>query len=166
MNYLKQLDFNFINMTKKKISIGDLFELDTKKGKAFIQLVEKGDGVNTVEGVRVFYKLYTQLPEDLKEITNQDYFFLRFILNEAYKGGTATKVGNIPIPDDLKFPIFFRTEHIFKDGWWQVVNSITLERESVEKLNPEQKKLSPWGTWNDTLLIENLNNGWRLETWV
>ena len=35
----------------------------------------------------------------------------------------------------------------------------------VKTLTPAQKKLSPCGCWNDTLLIECLVNDWSLEKW-
>ena len=29
-----------------------------------------------------------------------------------------------------------------------------------------QKELSPWGIWNDTLLIERMMEGWTPEKWI
>jgi hypothetical protein len=41
----------------------------------------------------------------------------------------------------------------------------TLQKEVVYNLNDLQKNYSPWGVWNDTILIERLTSGWTLENW-
>ena len=60
-----------------------------------------------------------------------------------------------------------RTEHNIRGEFlgWHIVDTETWQRQLVKTLSPEQKKLSPWGIWNDTLLIENLVNDWSLEKW-
>ncbi len=150
----------------KKLELGDIFELETKKGLAYLQYVKEPKDQNEIEKVRIFYDLHNKRPSQLKDTICGEFFFLSFILKSAFKEGIVKKIGNISIPNDLTFPSFMRTEHLFKDDWWQIVNVKTWERESIENLTDEQKKLSPWGTWNDTLLIENLENGWRLENWI
>jgi len=48
---------------------------------------------------------------------------------------------------------------------WHIIDTETWQRQLVKTLTPEQKQLSPWGIWNDTLLIENLVDDWELEKW-
>jgi hypothetical protein len=48
---------------------------------------------------------------------------------------------------------------------WHIVNAETLYHELVKELTDEQKLLSPWGCWNDTLLIEMLDEGFSLQNW-
>ncbi|CAM5222323.1 hypothetical protein UACE39S_03406 [Ureibacillus acetophenoni] len=49
---------------------------------------------------------------------------------------------------------------------WHIIDYETWKRERVEVLNHEQKQLSPWGTWNETKLIEKLVEGWTLDEWI
>ncbi len=60
-----------------------------------------------------------------------------------------------------------RTEHNVKGEFlgWHIIDTHTWQRQLVKNLTPEHKQLSPWGIWNDTLLIENLVNDWDLEKW-
>ncbi len=64
----------------------------------------------------------------------------------------------------MQLPLFYRTENPFGDGW-QIVNSKTLQRETFNELSDDQKKMSPWGMMNDTLIIELLERDWKLENW-
>ncbi|WP_299313207.1 hypothetical protein [uncultured Aquimarina sp.] len=149
----------------KKIEIGNIFQLDTSKGKAYIQYVYEHESLG--EYVKVFYNLYDVEPKDFSRITKEeDFFYINFALRAAMKLNIIKKVGNIAISKDFILPSFFREEHLFKENWWQIVDTKTWHRESVKTLSEEQKKLSPWGMWNDTLLIENLEKGWRLENWI
>lgn len=63
---------------------------------------------------------------------------------------------------------FVRTKHNVRGEFlgWHIVNTETWQRQLIESLSSEQKKLSPLGIWNDTLLIENLINYWSLENWI
>lgn len=153
-------------MKKNKIEIGDVFEIITSKGKAYLQYVKAPKDQNEVEKIKVFYLLHKSRPNNLEDVLKGDFFYLSFILKAAYKEGIVERVGNYQLPDNFEYPKYFRDEHLFKEDYWQIVDAETWGRESVKDLNEEQKKLSPWGTWNDTLLIENLENGWRLENWI
>ncbi len=149
---------------KENVKIGDLFEIETANGKAYLQYVNNRE--NFGESVRVFYKLFDNEPDKqdlIRLIKSEEYFYIGFALKEALKLGIVKKEFSIPILNP--FPKYFRTEHLFKNNWWQIIDFQTWKRESVEHLSEEQKKLSPWGIWNDTLLIENLEKDWRLENW-
>jgi hypothetical protein len=60
-----------------------------------------------------------------------------------------------------------RIEHMVRGEFlgWHIVNTATWHNTLVKNLSSEEKKLSPWGIWNDTLLIERLTNDWSLENW-
>ncbi|GGA49178.1 hypothetical protein [Psychrobacillus lasiicapitis] len=49
---------------------------------------------------------------------------------------------------------------------WHIIDYDTWSRENVERLSKEQKQLSPWGIWNDTLLKQRLAEGWTLDKWI
>lgn len=150
----------------KKIKIGDIFEIPTKNGWAYMQYIKAPKNKSEIEKVRIFYTVYEKRPKEISDVLSSDYFFLSFVLGRALRLNIINNVGNYSIPETLEYPRFFRTEHLFKENWWQIVDSKTSHRKSVEKLSQEQKKLSPWGTWNDTLLKENLENGWTLDKWI
>jgi hypothetical protein len=89
-----------------------------------------------------------------------------FPLSFANKKKIVELVGHYPI-NEFKKPEFLRTEYYIRGEFlgWHIINTNTWKRQLVKTLTVEQKKLSPWGVWNDTLLIENLVNGWKLEDW-
>jgi hypothetical protein len=48
---------------------------------------------------------------------------------------------------------------------WHIIDYNTWNRKSVIKLNEIQIRLSPFEIWNDTLLVERLEDDWDLEKW-
>ena len=89
--------------------------------------------------------------------------YLHFIYNRKK---IVEQVSSYPV-NGFEKPQFMRTEHYVRGelSGWHIINTDTWERQLVTELTPEQKKLSPWGVWNDTLLIENLEDDWSLESW-
>lgn len=148
---------------KKKIVLGDIFEIETKKGKGFMQYVKEPKNNTRLEKVRIFYDLHKDAPKELSTIVGKDSFYLSFPIKSALNKNILKYVGNVPLPLDFIFPKYFRTENIFGSGW-SIIN-IEGGQSTVEELSDKEIMMSPWGTWNDTLLIDNLEKGWRLENW-
>lgn len=149
-----------------KIELGDIFEIGTNKGKAYFQCVNI-DKLNC-DTIKVFNKLYSEIPTSVVDVTKeQDYYFVGFALSTAYKRKLVEKVGNVPLPSDFELSKYMRSKHVIKGEFlgWDIINVVTLKRHFVEKLTTEQKRLSPWGIWNDTFLKEMLERGWNLENW-
>lgn len=149
----------------KRIKIGDLFEIKTKNGKAFLQYMYKDAKLG--ELVRILPGIFKEIPNNLDQVINQEeLFYIYFPLNAAYKKNIVQLIDNFKIIDFRK-PKFMREKYIVKEEFkgWHIINTETWERELVKKLNPDQKKLSPWGIWNDILLIERLDENWTLENW-
>ena len=48
---------------------------------------------------------------------------------------------------------------------WHIIDYDTWKRKKVERMTEEQKQLSPWGTWNDTLHKQRVAEGWTLDRW-
>ena len=139
-------------MPKIKLELGDIFELITSKGFAYSQCVEIPLGIrNDVELIKVLYTLHPKRILDLTEIASGNYFFNRFPLKVAKNRKIVSPIGNIAL-----------SENFAGDGW-QIVDAKTLRRENINELTEDQKKLSPWGGMNDTLIIELLEKGWNLE---
>lgn len=146
-----------------RINIGDLFEITTPKGKAYIHYVYKSE--QTGELIRVLEGLYEDIPSDVENLETK--FFVHFPLKRANKLKVVKKVGFIEVATFQK-PKYMRTIHNVRGEFrgWHIVNTDNWKRELVEKLDKELINLSPWGIWNDTLLIERLSEDWSLEKWV
>lgn len=148
-----------------RIKVGDIFEITTPEGKAYLHYIHK-DSV-TGELVRVLQDLYSERPKDLNEIvTLKERYMVSFPLSAAARKKIVEPVGHYSASNFSK-PKFMRTEHRIRGEFlgWHLIDTETWHRQLVKTLSPEQKKLSPWGIWNDTLLIENLVNNWNLESW-
>lgn len=149
----------------KKIKLGDVFKIDTPKGKAYLHYVYEDERLGSL--LRVLEGLYTEEFNNLEEITNtKEKYLLFFPLKSAYKKDIVQLVGFLQCDDFVK-PKEMRTEHNVRGEFlgWHIVNTETWQMEYVKELNNEQKKLSDWGIWNDTLLIERLVNKWDLDSW-
>lgn len=148
-----------------RIKVGDIFELNTPKGKAYLHYVHK-DSV-TGELIRVLQGLYSERPANLDKLAaSEERYIISFPLTAATKQNIVERVGNYSTSNFSK-PKLMRTEHNIRGEFlgWHLVDTETWQRQLVKTLSPEQKKLSPWGLWNDTLLIENLVSDWSLEKW-
>ncbi len=149
----------------KKINLGDIFEIKTAKGYTYLHFIFKNKELG--ELIRVLPNFYDERPLDFKELEiSTERFMVFFPLSFAYKKKIVEKVYFSPY-ENYKKPDYMRTEHIVGDKFlgWDIVNTNTWDRKLVKKINSKQKSLSPWGIWNDTLLIENLEKGWSLENW-
>jgi hypothetical protein len=152
-----------------KVKLGDILELKTKTGKVFLHYVKDSENKNELELVRVYYKIHSKEIKFNKVFITEnddDFFFLSFPVKSAVRKKILKSIYNAPLENRFEIPNLFRTENIFGGGW----NIIDKENDKyietgVLNLTEQQKKMSPWATWNDTLLIENLEKGWRLENW-
>lgn len=149
-----------------KISLGDIFKIKTKKGNAYFQYVKEPVDSSEVEKIKVFYSFYSEGFSSYSELLKEDFFYIGFPLKAAVKKNLVEKVFNIDLPNGYKFPTLFRCENFLGEGW----NIVNIETDDyievgVTKLNKEQLQLSPDEVWNDTLLKENLERGWRLDNW-
>ena len=149
-----------------KIKLGDIFSISTEKGKGYLQLVKLPLDSSEVEKIKVFYSLHKNEEILLEDIVVDDYFYISFPVKAALKKKLIEKVGNIELPQNYKAPIYYRCENFLGEGW----NIIDSEKDEyvevgIKKLTKEQIKYSPDEVWNDTLLKEKLEEGWRLEDW-
>jgi hypothetical protein len=80
----------------------------------------------------------------------------------------VSKKGNFNLPQDFVLPSRFRSKHTINGEFisWHIIDYKTWKREEVQELSDAQKQLSPWGTWNDTLLKERLAKRWALDNWI
>ncbi|MEK3881752.1 hypothetical protein [Paenibacillus sp. PL2-23] len=102
-------------------------------------------------------------------INNQkEAFFIHFPLAAAKRLGIVTLVWNAELPSHFKLPTKFRepiTDDEGKTLYWHIVDYKIWMRKTVEVLDDVEVQYSPWGTWNDTLLIEQINDNFTLGNW-
>ena len=147
------------------IKLGDIFEIKTTKGYAYLHFIYKDK--ETGDLVRVLHGLHSKRPIDFNDLaSHQEQFMVFFPLSFANKKNIVEFVGSYPA-DEFEKPKFMRIEHFVRGEFigWHIINTDTWQRQLTQALSPEQKKLSPWGVWNDTLLIESLENDFSLATW-
>ena len=148
-----------------RIKLGDIFEVKTAKGNAYLHFIYKDKEIGDL--VRVLPGLYHERPAGFDKLAGQNERFMVFLpLSAANRKKIVEQVSSYPV-NGFEKPQFMRTEHYVRGelSGWHIINTDTWERQLVTELTPEQKKLSPWGVWNDTLLIENLEDDWSLESW-
>ena len=147
-----------------RIKIGDIFEIETPKGKAYLHYIYKDKEAGDL--IRVLSGLYSERPANLEELAgSKERFMVFFPLSVAKRQNIVKQVGHYPVK--FEKPRYMRSEYIVRGEFlgWHIIETETWHRQLVKTLTPEQKELSPWGIWNDTLLIENLVDDWSLETW-
>lgn len=167
MNYYIGLVINNrLKADMKKVDIGDIFEIETKKGKGYFQCV-KLDKIRC-DTVMVFNKLFKERPLIELVTSVEDRYFIGFPLGAAFNRKLVEKVGHASLPNNFQLPTQAREEYIIRGELlgWHIIDIKTLKRELVKKLSPEQMKLSPLSIWNDTMLKETLESGWSLKDWV
>lgn len=148
-----------------KIKEGEVFAIRTKIGYGFLQYVITSD--LGVELIRVLesIKESNQISQD--ELDVKERYSVHFVVKAALKKKLIERTGLFTIPKNYKVPTKARTEHILRGEslGWHIVDQKTLQRELKKELDAEDILLSPHGNPNDTLLIEWLENDWRLENW-
>jgi hypothetical protein len=113
--------------------------------------------------------LYENKPANFGELAkNKELYFVHFPLKSALKQGIVRCVENIQLPARFELPEYMLSKKTDRNGkleCWHIINYKTWERKPVNELNEIQLKLSPWGSWNDILLVERLSEGWTPELW-
>lgn len=148
-----------------KLNIGDIYEITTPKGKAYLHYIFKDNTIS--ELVRVLDGIFVNPPDNFEElIKKKEKFMIFFPLKYALKLGIVVKVG-FALSESYSRPQFMRTEKRIQNEFlgWEIIDTESWKRFFVKELSESQKLLSPWGIWNDTLLIERLLSDWSLENW-
>lgn len=119
--------------------------------------------------IRVLPGLYpSRLSENaLNELSiEKELYIVFFPLFYAHKKGIVQRVGR-HVVENYEKPQFMRSKHMIRGEFmgWHIIDTYTWQRQLVRNLTKDQMKLSPWGLWNDTLLIERLLEGWLPENW-
>ena len=148
-------------------NIGDVFEIQTKTGFGYFQLV-KGDNFKG-DLIRIFYGNHKESlnNDNINKILDNDFYFLRFPLKFAIKKEAIDFKKNLPIEESLIIPHLFREKHLIRGEFkgWNIVDDKSGKMHLVKKLSKEEEKLSPAGIVNDTFIINRFEENWKLEDW-
>ena len=151
-----------------KINIGDIIEIKTKIGFFYAQYTHKDDENGAL--IRVTKNCFDRRPSDLQEIVDAEVGIITFFpLSIAIHRKIFPLIGNLPVPKQRqKFPVFRVRGHVDREGrvkQWKFWNGEkTWPDKWLTNLTEEQKKLNIAGIWNDTYLIERLEESWTPET--
>lgn len=155
-------------MALPRIKYGDVFEIATSKGFAYFQCVKEALATEC-ETIRILPGTYENIEEANLEnlVSEKEQYFIQFTLKYAVKQKCVKFIGTFKVPEHVVVPQYYRSKHIVRGEFicWHIIDSETLQRRSVEKLSNDEKKLSEWGIWNDTLLSERIAEGWTLDKW-
>jgi len=148
----------------KRAKTGDIIELKTSRGLAYLQYTHEhirppqfGSLIRALEG------FYLERPQDLEALARTGTRFRTFFpLKQAVNRGYMETIGNATIPPKYTpFPIFRNgtpdPETKKVSNWWLWDG----EREwRVGALNEEQMEYPILEIWNDTLLMERIESDW------
>lgn len=152
--------------TRKKARFGDVFEVSTPRGLAYLQYTSKHPRYS--DAVRILPGLFKArpTPDELAALTTQEGYFTFYLVSLAVRHGLVELVGNYPIPAGLKAPSkLLRAGFTTREGkvmaWflWDGTRETLLKRE----LTPEEKRISLAEMWNHELLVHRLAEQWLPE---
>lgn len=148
-----------------KLTKGDVFKIKTNIGFGFLQYVETDK--MEVEFVRVLEPIQRTDEISQSEVDQEERWNTGFPLKAAARKKIVERVGTFKIPKSYVQSEYARSQHNVTGEFmgWYIVNKSTLMRELKKNLSDKDLKLSPHGIMNDTLIIQKLEQNWRLENW-
>ncbi len=148
-----------------KLKAGDVFKIRTSIGFGFLQYLET-DNLG-IDYVRVLEPISINGEITQAGIDQIERWSIGFPLKAAARKKIVVMVGNFEIPKTFVNSEFARNEHNIRGEFlgWHIVHRSTLKRELKQDLDEKDLKLSPHGIMNDTLIVERMEQNWRLEKW-
>jgi regulator of ribonuclease activity B len=154
-------------MIGKKPKIGDIFEIKTPAGLAYIQYTHEGAGMGQL--VRVLPGLFDSRPPDLGELAKQrELYFIFYTLNYAARNRQALAVSHQRLPEWAQPPPLMRWS--LNNKAWKIFSAsspLTLEEHRrarvIHNLTPEQKRLSIHQLWPHPTLVKEIARRWTPE---
>lgn len=154
-------------MPKRKAAIGDILEVKTPSGLAYLQYTHEHPDMGAL--VRALPGLYESRPENLADLTRQrELYFTFYPLEYALHDGETEVVSHQPVPNWAKpYPMM---RHSTGANVWRILRGDTpLTLENLTKariytvLTSELEKLSILSLWSHPLLVKRLAEGWTPE---
>jgi hypothetical protein len=149
----------------KKVQIGDIIEIPTKKGLAYAQFSHYHEPPPHMGAViRVLPGFFQVRPKEFQTIVDQtELYYTFFPLRAAVNRKIFLVVGHATVPlHATKFPLFRcpglvnpQTGGVDHWGLWDGTKSW-----KISELTDEQLDLSIQSIWNDVCLISRIEEGW------
>jgi len=144
----------------KRKKIGDIIEFRVRGGVAYALYTHEHPEYGSL--LRVWNRIHaTGLADFEALIQNEPSFSCFFPLGAALSRGIVKAAGNVTVPKSLAAFPTFRTGMVEPDGsvktWWLWDGTSFSNAGSLTKA---QMKLPRRGIWNDTLIIERIEQGW------
>ncbi|WP_218585494.1 MULTISPECIES: hypothetical protein [Pseudomonas] len=145
------------------INVGDVFAVATKNGKAYFQFVKKISPMGSL--IRVLPGTYHEKPDLDVLVEEKTNFWVFFPVSAALKKGIIQKAKVCIIPAHSQETPTFRAGVVDSstgrvETWWFWNEE---EEWEVGKITEEQRKFPIRGSWNDTLLVQRIEEGWSPE---
>lgn len=150
-----------------KPKIGDIFEVPTSAGLAYVQYTHEHPEQGTL--IRVLPGIFPKRTDDVCALARSDSVFLAFCPIDMGVRKGWVPVGNCPVPESARpFPLFrygIPSPVTKKVAVWKLWDGEKLER--IGDLTPEQRKLPIFGIDPPSLVAERIAAGWTPErdTW-
>jgi hypothetical protein len=160
-------------MFQKKPKIGDIFEIKTPSGFAYLQYTHEGGGMG--ELVRVLPGLFSTRPKDFGELAKRrELYFAFYTLKYAFRARQTETVSHQPVPEWAQAYPFLRWPAARDQGGktlaWKIFKAsdpLTVETHQrtpvIRTLTPDQERLSIHQLWPHPIMVKQLARGWTPE---
>jgi hypothetical protein len=160
-------------MAKKRLTIGNIFEIDTPAGLAYAQYTH--DAGHLGQLVRVLPGTYSSRPDLASLAKQRELYFVFYTLEYALRAKQIEVISNHVIPDWAKEPPLMRKAGGLTDSEgrtlnWTIGPALSLstlgdlqQALKVRGLTPEQKKLSIYVLCPHPALVKDIARGWMPE---
>jgi len=157
-------------MNSKKPTIGDVVEISTPRGLAYVQYTHSDRDMG--ELVRVIPGLYASRPLNLAELVRgSELYFVFYTLMYAVRAGQAKIVLNEPVPEHARAePLRRHASGRAPDGkitGWRIVPALhpltvdfLLKTPVLRSLTDDQLRLSIHHLWPHPVLVKELAREW------
>ena len=155
------------SVQRKRPKIGDVLEIGTPKGFAYLQYTNRDPTYGAL--IRVLPGVYQQRPSAFSDLVRErERFFIFFPVGAAVNREIVTIVANEDIPAHAReIPPMRAAGGIDRNGhvlnWWLIEKG---NKRMVNELTTEQRNLSLAEAWNDTMLIQRIVEGWSPSDYV
>jgi hypothetical protein len=143
---------------------GDIFEIRTSRGIAYFQFVKKLPLMGSL--IRILPGVYDSAPPNWLNLVNRETNFWIFLpVSAAIKRGIVKRIHHFEVPDHARQTPVFRSGVVDPQTgkvriWWLWDG----EKEwRVDTVTEEQRRLPILASWNDTLLVERIEQDGRPE---
>jgi hypothetical protein len=161
-------------MLTKKPKIGDIIEIETTAGLAYLQYTHEDRDMGAL--VRILPRLHSKRPADFEALAKEkELYFTFYTLDHAIRKKWVSVVSNQPVPEFAKPLPTMRhpgmNDRFGKPEWWIILQAgtpLTLDflrkARKLPFLTRDQEKLSINSLWSHPSMVSRLTQGWTPET--